>query len=57
MNGGLDRTVTVYAYDGTVIKTYTGKIDISDNSDTEVLFDMDGKRVIITNAIVIVEET
>lgn len=56
MQGGLERKVTVYAYDGTVIKTWEGKIDISEESDSEVLFDLNGKRIIITNGIVITEE-
>jgi hypothetical protein len=37
--------------------TYKGKFDISENSDgTKVKFDINGKRVMIYNAIVIVEE-
>ncbi len=53
--GGLDRTVNVYAYDGTLIATYTGRIDIEQN-DTKVLFDLNGKRYIYYNAIVEVIE-
>lgn len=55
MVGGLDRTVNVYAYDGTLIASYTGRIDIEEN-DTKVLFDLDGKRYIYYNAIVEVIE-
>ena len=55
MNGGLNRTVTVYDYNGKVIKTYTGKFDVSE-SENEVYFDLDGKRVIIHGGIVINEE-
>ena len=55
VSGGLDRTVNVYAYDGTLIATYTGRIDIEQN-DTKVLFDLDGKRYIYYNAIVEVIE-
>lgn len=51
MTGGLNRTVNVYAYDGTLIATYTGRVDIEDN-ETKVLFDLDGKRYIYYNAIV-----
>lgn len=55
--GGLNRQVTVYAKDGTVIKTYEGKLDIEDTeSGNKVKFDLNGKRVILYNATVIVEE-
>lgn len=55
ISGGLNRTVNVYAYDGTLIASYTGRIDIEQN-DTKVLFDLDGKRYIYYNAIVEVIE-
>lgn len=54
-NGGLNRTVTVYDYNGGIIKSYSGKFDVSE-SETEVYFDLDGKRVIIHGGIVIDEE-
>ena len=54
--GGLDRKVMVFAYNGELLKTYEGQIDLSNSSDTEVMFDLNGKRVIITNAIIITEE-
>ena len=54
-NGGLDRTITVYSNTGEVLEKYRGKCDIESN-ESKVLFDMDGKRVIIYNAIVIAEE-
>ena len=53
--GGLHRTVTVYDYSGKPINSWTGKFDIS-NSENEVFFDIDGKRVIIHGGIVISEE-
>ena len=54
--GGLNRTVTVYDYEGDAIESWTGKFDISE-TENEVFFDdEDGKRVIIQNGIVIVEE-
>ena len=53
--GGLNRTVNVYTYDGTLIATYTGRIDIEEN-ESKVLFDMDGKRYIYYNALVEVIE-
>lgn len=55
-NGGLDRTVTVYDYNGEEIKSWSGKFDIS-QSENEVYFDdQNGKRVIIHGGIVISEE-
>lgn len=53
--GGLNRTITVYDYNGNVIRQYEGKCDIEEN-ENKVLFDMDGKRTIIYNAIVIAQE-
>lgn len=53
---GLDRVVTVYD-NGEVIRTYRGKIDIEVNEyGNKVKFDVNGKRVIIYNAVVVVEE-
>lgn len=55
--GGLNRTLTVYDYNGDTIKTYTGKFDIRDRgSDNQVFFDLDGKRIWIQGGIVISEE-
>ena len=53
--GGLNRTVTVYSETGTPIKAWSGKFDVSD-SENEVWFDRNGKRVIIHGGIVINEE-
>jgi len=55
--GGLERIATVYTYDGKPIKTWEGKIDFQ-SSDVagKVLFDLNGKRVIINGGIVISEE-
>lgn len=56
MDGGLDRTVTVYDYNGDVLGQWSGKFDIS-NNDNEIFFDDENnKRVIIQNGIVIAEE-
>ena len=55
MAGGMDRTVTVYDYSGGKIAEYKGKIDVETN-EGKVLFDLDGKRTIIYNAPVIVQE-
>lgn len=53
--GGLNRTLTVYDYNGKPIKSWTGKFDISEGTK-EVYFDINGKRVIIHGGIVITEE-
>ena len=55
LTGGLDRTVTVYDYNGEAIKSWTGHFDVSE-SESEVYFDLNGKRVIIHGGIVINEE-
>lgn len=55
LNGGLQRTITLYSYDGEKIKSWTGKFDVS-SSETETYFDIDGKRVIIHGGIVVNEE-
>ena len=45
---GLERTLTVYTADGTVLKQYKGKFDIA-NKDGYVKFDWNGKRYIYYN--------
>ena len=56
INGGLNRTVTVYDYNGKEIRSWTGKFDISE-SENEIFFDdANGKRVVIHGGIVICEE-
>jgi hypothetical protein len=55
--GGLERTVDVYDKDGKLIEEYQGKIDVQDTQyGNKVLFDLNGKRTIIYNATVIVQE-
>ena len=55
-SNGIKRTITVYDYSGNVIKTYSGKFDVTE-SDTGIMFDDEkGKRTIITGGIVINEE-
>ena len=56
MNGGLERIINIYALDGKLIATYEGKIDIDDNSNGSVMFDLDGKRYVYYNAIIEVIE-
>ena len=56
-NGGLDRTLVVYDYNGDTLQVYEGKFDIRDNgADNQVFFDLNGKRVWIQGGIVISEE-
>lgn len=55
LGGGLERTVTLYDYTGKEIQRWTGKFDVSE-SENEVYFDVDGKRVIIHGGIVVNEE-
>ena len=55
ISGGLNRTVTVYSYDGDILGQWSGKFDVSE-SENETFFDVDGKRVIIQGGIVINEE-
>ena len=55
--GGLNRTITVYDQNGQPIKQYKGNVDIQDSEyGNKVLFDLDGKRVVIYNAVVVAEE-
>lgn len=56
INGGLQRTVNIYTHNGELIATYEGLIDIDDNTNGSVMFDMDGKRYVYYNAIVEVIE-
>lgn len=55
IDGGLDRTVTLYDNAGNKLKSWHGKIDLESN-DQEVFFDLNGKRVIIQGGIVVSEE-
>ena len=55
ITGGLNRTVTVYSYDGDVLGQWSGKFDVSE-SESETFFDVNGKRVIIQGGIIINEE-
>lgn len=56
LSGGIDRTVTLYDYQGDKLGEWSGKFNISEN-DNEIYFDdANGKRVIIQNGIVVCEE-
>ena len=50
--GGLERTVTVYTADGTVLAQYRGRFDIEKNNGGYILFDFEGKRYIYYNCFV-----
>ncbi len=56
MNGGLERIINVYTLDGKLIATYEGKVDIDDNSNGSIMFDLNGKRYVYYNAIIEVIE-
>ena len=53
--GGLNRTLTAYSATGEKIGEWKGKIDV-EISENKVKFDLNGKRTIIYNCIVIVQE-
>ncbi|GIO33110.1 hypothetical protein J2TS6_42510 [Paenibacillus albilobatus] len=54
---GLKRTAVVYDQSGNKIKEYKGTFDVEVNEyGNKVKFDLDGKRILIYNATVIVEE-
>lgn len=54
--GGLYRIVSVYDYNGNLLREYgPAMIDISE-SENETFFDYNDNRIVIHNAIVIVEE-
>ena len=56
LGGGLERTVTLYDYNGVEIRHWSGFFDVSE-SENEVYFDdQNGKRVIIQGGIVVNEE-
>lgn len=48
---GLNRTITIYTADGTILKQYEGRIDIEQDQGY-VKFDWDGKRYIYYNCYV-----
>ena len=53
---GLNRVLTVYDQNGKAIKEYEGKFDIEWGDGGKVKFDINNKRTIIYNAIVICQE-
>lgn len=56
ISGGLHRIVNVYSFDGQLLATYEGKIDIDNNQNGSIMFELDGKRYVYYNAIIEVIE-
>ena len=55
-HNGIEREIILYDYHGNKIKSWKGKFDVTQD-ETGLLFDdQDGKRVIITNGIIVNEE-
>ena len=55
--GGLDRHISVYSDNGTLLSEYDGKVDVEDTEyGNKILFDLNGKRTIIYNGTVIIQE-
>ena len=54
--GGLYRTINVYSLDGQLIATYEGKVDIDNNMNGSIMFELNGKRYVYYNAIIEVIE-
>ena len=55
LGGGINRTVTLYDYQGDKLDSWNGTFDVSED-DQEVYFDLNGKRTIIEGGIVVVQE-
>lgn len=53
---GLKRIIYVYSYTGELLKTYQGNNVRLEQADTGTILQLDGKRITISNAIVISEE-
>ena len=53
--GGIERTVTIYDYNGNVVREWHGTFDIAEDNQ-EVYFDLDGKRIIVQGGIIVIEE-
>lgn len=54
VNNGIPRIINIYTYDGELLVSYEGKIDVETN-DTYIVFHLDGKRYIYYTNMVIVE--
>lgn len=57
IQGGIPRVIYVHDYTGNLLYKYEGQIDIiADSTDGRIIFEVDNKRIILYNAIVITEE-
>lgn len=54
-SGGLNRTLTLYDYNGEEVQSWKGKMDVT-NEENRTMFDMGGKRTIIRGGIVVIQE-
>ena len=55
-SNGINRTITLYDYNGEEIMTWQGKFDVTEG-ETGIMFDsQDGKRTIINGGITVIEE-
>ncbi len=55
LTGGLNRKIEVYNYGSKPIKVYEGDIDVEFKKG-RLLFELDGRRHIISGGIIIIEE-
>ena len=55
LTGGLNRTITLYDYNGKEIRKWKGKIDLSE-AENETDFIVNNKRVLIHGGITVIEE-
>ena len=53
---GLKRNIYVYSYTGELLKTYQGENVRLESGSIGTILQLDGKRITISNAIVVTEE-
>jgi hypothetical protein len=53
---GMERVVYVYSQNGILLHSYKGRFDIDGTTPGKVKFELNGKRIIIYNALVVTEE-
>jgi hypothetical protein len=51
-DGGLNRVINVYSMNGKLLATYEGKVDVDNNNNGSIMFDLNGKRYVYYNAII-----
>jgi len=52
----VNRIVHVYSIDGKNLRTYEGKVSVNRYLENGISFSVDGQTVVVTNAIIIIEE-